>query len=248
MFGLTRHCAIASTMALGVAGGAQAAVVSINLLDTDQAAFALGSSEIAGVVTVDDWNNVNPGSSVSNLVNDLGVATTIDIASSATYNNDIDGPGGSADNKMLSSADTINYSSTGTYTLSEIAYATYDIYVYIGDQVSGAGKVTNNVTVGISGSGTTFGLNTTEDNVAPFALADSLTGDASLDTGNYVLWTGLTGSSQVISLTVPAVHQGGGRVGVAGILIVENVIPEPASLALMGLGGLLMLGRSRRLA
>jgi len=131
-----------------------------------------------------------------------------------------------------------------TIDLTGISYGQYDIYVYVTNTFGGTRRAT------VTDGSTTFFIGTVSNDatVGSHTLASSTT-FGSIEDGTYVVFSGLTGVSQ--SLTINALtaaitgnSQGDEEPAVAGLQIVQ--VPEPASLVLMGLGGLLMLGRSRR--
>ncbi len=226
------------TVSLGLAAMAvsvQAATVSWNVVDTTTV------QGLAGVHLADNWSNSNV-ESLENLQDDSGIATTIDVAFTYTAGNiwDIGAePGvdtdGSWNRNMLNSYLNVGSGNTSTVTLSDIAYGSYDIYVYFGSDV--AGRV-GTITVG----GTTYSFNTigpssVSGSNAVFAAADS--GTTTADAANYAVFSGLSGATQTATVDINSWG------GISGIQIVQSV-PEPSSAALLGLAGLALILRRRK--
>jgi hypothetical protein len=122
---------------------------------------------------------------------------------------------------------------TSFFTISQVPYAQYDLYVYFS---SDAGGRTGTVTDGA----TTFSFST----LGSASLAGA---NASLvqttDTGsgnpgaNYAVFSGLTGDSQTVTVSIPDWG------GIAAFQVVS--IPEPSAFAL-GAAGMVAFGMSRR--
>jgi hypothetical protein len=125
-------------------------------------------------------------------------------------------------------------------TLSSIPYSTYDIIVYLSSDTAGR---TGTVNIGsttydfaamgpaeLGGTPATAGSSD-----ASFIQTTDTTG--ANPSADYAVFSGLTGSSQIISSTISAYG------GIAGFQVVA--VPEPGSMALLGLGGLAVLLRRR---
>jgi len=207
-----------------------------------------GATDTAGVVDAAFWNssfaldgNAGGGNSTySDLNDDSGNPTTLDITTSTAFLFSIGGaPGQDADgtwnksmlNGYLNSGSTSS-PAVSSFTVAEIPYARYHIYVYFGaDDASRTGTVSDGTT--------TYDFNVLDNMVAGanalFAQTTS-TGGAQPE-ANYAVFSDLTGSSQTITADVPAFG------GLSGIQIVE--VPEPSAALLGGLGILGLLRRRR---
>lgn len=230
--------------------GAQAAVVSWNL-DNNSTVGGEGAGSlpaldaVAGVVSVGGWSNSWPDNPMTDLRDDAGNPTTLDIApfsNSGTWS--ISGhPGQDTDGSWnkelltgyLNSGAPIGAGGAGV-VISEIPYALYDIIAYFNsDNDSRSGTVSDGTTTyafKAAGAVGSFG----GDGNATFLEATASTTDA--DTANYAVFSGLTGATQTITVDIPEFG------GLAAFQVVQ--VPEPASLAVVGLGSLLMACRRRR--
>ncbi|MGA2440244.1 MAG: PEP-CTERM sorting domain-containing protein [Tepidisphaeraceae bacterium] len=230
-------------------------------------------TQFAGVVSVDNWTDSWPSNPTTNLPDNTGAATTLDIAPFTPVGNwSIQGshPGldadGTANKEMLN-----GYLNGGPATwnpnppndgvvLTNIPYSSYNLYVYISsDQPGRTGFVTDGtVTQGGSANGdatvSTFLPNgaTTYDfsTIGPGEIsgADALfaqTTDAypgSYPAADYAVFSGLTGSSQTVTLQMLV---NDGWAGVAGFQVVQ--VPEPVSLgSLLAIGSVLAMRRRAR--
>ena len=193
------------------------------------------STSFAGVVSAANWNDsytisptANPlsGSPWSNLIDDSGVATTMDISFNSVGqwqlnplnvapSQDLDG---TYNKRMLKGYVDMSGGQPVTVTLAEIPYAKYDIYIYMN---SAAADREGYVTDGASkfyfrtyGSGAISGDN------AVFVRATETTDLTPNAAANYAKFFNLSGASQ--TLTVFAAGNG----GIAGIQVVEVTSPE----------------------
>lgn len=231
----------------GVAVQAQS-VVSWNL---DNNGTIGGASQYAGVVSANNWNNSWPSNPTSNLIDNSGAATTLNLAYGSFNTWSIQGshPGvdanGSYNRELLngylnSGAAAWGPPITNSYvTLSSIPYAVYDVYVYFSADTAGRiGNVTDGTltydfaTVGPTAvSGANAVLTQTTDSTGLYPTAD------------YAVFSGETAST--LTLTVNPLGGNDQWLGIAGFQVVA--VPEPGTLALASIGGLMALGLRRRI-
>ncbi len=232
--------AIKPLIALSLASAApsSAAVVSWNLDNNG----TLTTSAVAGVVPVANWSNSFPSNPVTNLVDDTGATTTLDI-STASFNTfriqgsqpAVDGDG-TYNKKLLNgylNSGNAQSPASSSVAISQIPYAQYNIIVYFSSDVAGrAGTVTDGTTTydfatlgpaSISGSNAVLTQTTSTGGTNPGA--------------NYAIFSGLTGASQTVSANIPAFG------GIAGFQVVA--VPEPSAALLGGLGLFGLLRRRR---
>lgn len=193
---------------------------------------------VAGIQPVANWNNSYPNNPTTNLIDDSGNATSVDISYSAVNYYWVSQPqfwpGQDADgtyNKHLLNgylnAGYANWGPPQTFSqvvISEIGYTSYDIIVYFSSDVAGrAGDV-------VLGS-TTYSFNT----VGPASVtganavfAQTTDTDGTYATAaNYAIFTGLNGPSQTITVQMQDIDAWG---GIAGFQIVSRD-PAPADYA-----------------
>ncbi len=232
-------------------------VVSLNWRadNTNNGTLASDGTTQSGVLDSVHWTTTTMTANnvlTSNLKNNSGNATTIDIRQNASTQDQKSSPltytGTNDDLLMLGTGlgwrGNAGLADTNRYTLiqaSEIPYAEYDVIIYVA-------RNSTNHTIGFSlGSMTTptaerF-IQPIQQPVTPPVTWTESTATASGDAiaGNYIRFTGLTASSFDIYART-SLGSGSGRSVISGIQIVQ-IIPEPGSLALLAVGSLLMLPR-----
>lgn len=241
---------ILSLAILATVSSAQAAIVSWSV---DQFGTVATTS---GVAPAANWNNTVPsggspyvGKAVNDLIDDAGVATTVDISygSWGAWRLQDSHPGTDGDgtnNKELlngylnAGPAAWNPSVTASsVAISQIPYANYNIIVYFSaDQAGREGSVINGASAfyfsslgaaSVAGSNATL-TQTTSTTTADYAGA------------SYAVFSGLSGASQTITVQMRDNDEWG---GIAGFQIVA--VPEPSAALLGGLGLMVVLRRRR---
>jgi len=220
---------IVLAVALVVLGSvAGAASIGVNMGSNE---VSLATGDAAGVVVSQgNWNNASGGSgSLSNVKNNSGTTTTLDVSwggtSPGTWH--VSGNGtATGDAKMMNGYLDAAYLTRSVYvSLSEIPYAQYDVYVYVGGSNTGAkGKVNDGTT--------TYSL--TNGSINPggdgFQAADyvvtSDTGSA-YPSANYAKFAGRTSSSVTVTIgnfvDLAGVDPSDEAMGIFGVQIVEII-------------------------
>ena len=187
-----------------------------------------GPSQFAGVVSAANWNNSWPANPTVDLIDANGSPTTLDITLPTHSNYWVSAPtnaapGVDADgtyNRNLLNG-YMNSNTAAALVISEIPYASYDLYVYFSSDVADrAGSVS------LSGGATYYfdalGKPSISGANAVFAETTDATDDADDTNANYAKFTGLSGTSQTVTVTIPAFG------GIAGFQIVNTAIPPAA--------------------
>jgi len=233
-----------ATLALAATSG-NAASIGVNF-GRNQASDTLASTDTAGVVAQDNWNNrLGGGSGASQVWDDSGGLLTTTVAVSTPWNHYSGSGTATADHKLMSGNLDGNNTSTLSATFNGIPYAEYDVYVYFdgsngGDQREGTYTVDGNAKTGIDLAGATFSGTFIED-----------TGNG----GNYLKWSGLTNPNIVVVSAKPIDGPDPvDRAPMNAIQIVEATapptIPEPMTMLAVGMSvaGLGRYVRKRRRA
>ncbi|MBB5350869.1 hypothetical protein HNR46_001103 [Haloferula luteola] len=217
---------------LGLVLHAQADTVSWNY---DRYGTVNGD-RIAGVEPVANWNNSWPDNPVTNLIDDSGEVTSLDLTVTSfngwTVNNPQGNPGvdgdGTYNRELLNgylNAGQAAWSPNPTFTsvqLTQIPYASYRIIVYFSSDVAGReGDVSDGTT---TYSFNSLGPASVSGTDAVFA--ETTDGEGTYGTAaNYAVFDGLTGSSQTITVQMRDDDEWG---GIAGFQVVAHVgsLPE----------------------
>jgi hypothetical protein len=226
---------------LVAAASADAAVISFNFTTTgnfgniNAAASTMAPDVTAGVVPVANWNNSVGGTSgtVGSLTDDSGAVTTASVGYSGGESNWGNDHAVTTGNGRMMVGMFGNGLKSPQATFSLLPYDSYDVYVYV-----------------VQGSFGSAGVHTITANGGPaeyvrhqnwngtFVESNWTDSAATAPAGNYVKFTGVTGSTLVVADTFT--NDG----GITGIQIVA--VPEPASIAALGLAGLAILSSRRR--
>ncbi len=201
----------------------------------DGSGTALSSTGTAGVIALANYNALSgaSGSISSGLVDSTGTLTSLSLTFSSSYTNASYNGTPSTDNqKLMSGGISVNSpSSKDTVTLSNIPYASYSLYVYVGpnDGNGGNSYFDNAVTDGT----TTYYSYFPGGNFGGFTQATSTVSGTYTANANYILFTGETSSSLTFSLT--PVNNGGSDIN--GFQIIDTAaVPEPGTIGYLSIG------------
>jgi hypothetical protein len=244
---------------------AQAASIGINFVGSTSTGETLVPTDVAGVAVVaqDYWNNLQIGNGDGNGFGNTGAlaaGTVIDSAGITDAGVAVTAGGRQGTNQSWR-ADCASWGFSGTnltmmaggidgtpeVTVSGIPYASYDVYVYASNgAASGGGSAT--ISVASGATGTVAAANTYFFEIAwtggNFVQATATSSAQDTGATNYMDFAGNTATGFTLDCVCKAtVGSGGGWAEITGVQIVAT--PEPSSLALLGLGGLLGL-RGRR--
>ena len=197
------------------------------------------NGETAGApgVVAPEWTgavNSDPLTTM-NLQDNSGNPTTMDVtrAHQFQFRHQASQPAQDADgtwNKAMLNG-YINFDVTSV-ELKQIPYPNYDIYIYFGANIAGRqGNVTDGTTTYYF---KTYGAASIAGANAIFAPTIQTTDLGSGNvTANYAVFSGLSGSSQTVTVTIPSFG------GISGVQV-SGVIPEPTTFVL-GIAGLAAL-------
>ena len=189
---------------------------------------SVANANRAGVILSSNWNNsyfrFNQSLNEVYLMDNLNNSTPVNciLSGNSGYSIQLSHPGqdanGSFNRELLNGY--INANTAETIKLTGIPYSQYNIYVYFSSDVSGR---TGTVSIGSKtyyyqtlGPASISGANAT--------LTQTLATSATYPAANYAVFTGLTGSTQVITNLIPSYG------GIAGFQIVDlSPAPTPMS-------------------
>ena len=240
---------------LGLASAVSASEIGIQFVGTGTALASTVSAGAPGVAQV-NWNPLTGDTWTSQALNDsTGATSGVTLTGEAPYTwhggEVSDTPG---DITLTSGQIAGGFAGPGSndLTFSGITYRTYSVYAYA---VTASGR-DETIAVTPNGGSVSYQSFATSPGGSAWVLANNpVEGWTSITqttpplppAATYAVFTGLTASS--FTLGFGAQPENG---AIAGIQIVDTSapVPEPATLGLMGLGGLgiLLLGRRRKIA
>lgn len=182
----------------------------------------VSGTSVAGVVPVANWDNTVSTGALTNLIDNRGGATMVDITSASynTWSIKTSHPGQNANgtynrellNGYLNSGST-NTPTSSSIAISQIPFNSYDVYVYFSSDVGNrVGTVTDGTT---TYSFHTIGATSTSDTNA--LLTQTMDTSNGNPVANYAVFSGLSGSSRTINCNVPLYG------GIAAVQIVPRV-------------------------
>ena len=250
---LKRMFLTAAAAAFAFVGSANAASIGVNV-GPSGAANEIGSGVSAGVEAQTNWNNLLGGSvGATQVTDDSGtlLATTVQVQTSWSYTT---GAGGSGGDQILMNTALDNGGGEMGFVVKNIPYAVYDVIIYHeGASDAGRGgpffiRDTDNGNTIIATQNsydvTNFDGTFVDASTVGTPPGSGLDGNGDPVNSNYVRFNGLTLAN--IGVRSDAANPPGiatDRAPIAGLQIIE--VPEPGSLALLGLGSLLIARRRR---
>lgn len=255
---MTRRTLIVSLLAaaagVGLAAPAsRAATISFKFTN---GTTGLAATDLAGApgVRAGNYNNVAVTSTTANAtlgtVKDDSGATvpsaTLTLTPATGQNNGVAaGVVGTNDAALFSNSFDQFSTPASTVTVTNIPYATYDVYFYRTGNEANATLRAGQFTIGSQNRFVRGGLADPTNTGSGYVLSsDTTNGGGSTAQGNYVVFSGLSGGTLTASFAGVAAGDTINRNKVAGFQIVQT--PEPASVGLVALSGLGLLARRRR--
>lgn len=216
---LLKSIILAAAPVGGLISEGHSAVISVNYGTSTSTTPAMGAADVAGVISVANWNNVVDGDHLVSFGDVSGIATSLGVS--------VSGGGGNSWNRLDPAAgrifsDKITMGGVGLIKLTTVPYDLYDVYIYLSDW--GAEVINFSLDGGVATVGSLTNATGGFDGVY-------------VENDNYVKLSGLSGDS---SITMTATT---GEVHLAAFQVVQ--IPEPGAAFLGGLGVLALLRRRR---
>ena len=232
---------------------ANAASIGVNV---GASGFDIPSTTSAGVEAQTNWNNFTGGNVAATAVNDSGgtlLATTVQVQTSWSYTT---GAGTSDGDHSLMHTALDNGGGEMGFVVTNIPYALYDVIIYHEGQ-SDAGRGGDFFVRDTDGGNTIIATQNSYD-VTAFSgtfvdgstvgtpPGSGLDGAGDPVESNYVRFNGLSLANigvRSLGNNPPGIVTP--RAAIAGMQIIE-VVPEPSTTALLGLGGLALILRRRK--
>lgn len=248
-------------LAAYLCGVASATTISINFTDAGSVDSTMLSTDIAGVAgthtRVDNWNNVPGGNGTTpGLIYSDGSASGASVQVSGSIGNwritPLAPTGG--DDRMWKGYTDFD-GNTGTISITGLSLSgTYDVYVYF-DGDNGSNWRVATYTLGSSSfsaedsENTNWGAGQNTGKVYQHPVAGTGGNQTwpvspNNNEGNYIVFTGVSGSSFDLLVQGTGGSTGTRRAPVNGIQIVQ--IPEPSATVLAAVSGLFAFRRRRR--
>jgi hypothetical protein len=234
---------LATVATMWFAAVSPAQVISINFdgsgpgsPGTQPGPYDLAPTEVAGALPRANWNNVlSQNGTTSNLILATGAATTASVQVSGSTNawSLPDPVPFTTDGTLMRGYLDSGNTTTTTVTVSglDASFSRYNVWVYF----DGDNTTNNRVSSFTLGGLTVFGQDAASTNFngtfVQVPSSSSTNQQANTPAGNFIVFTGITGSSFTIS-TTPAF---GTRAPLNALQIEVNPVPEPGSLTMLGI-------------
>lgn len=249
----------ACSVAMAGVATAGASVISANFTGGNGGPYSLASTDTAGAVAEQNWNNLSSNNGGPQTLNDsTGTATT---ASASWSSADVWGAFGasqsSPDLQMLNGyIDTHHQTLTSaSVTVSNVPYTSYEVIAYFNSDHANTGSSPSFGNVNIGSTTyyfTAIGPVSADYSPSPYTQTTTTTDPgaaSSSDLADYAVFTGLSGSSFTLTASAEGLSNSGNNLGITGFQIVDTTaVPEPATMGMFAAGAMGLLLVSRRKA